>query len=266
MQQIQDLLGREVNLDACNCALRDFANSQRAPVVGAVHVCCSDECEREATESFQHWFAEALLPELKFSARSAFRSVNLGGRYEWGAIRIAEEHFALQSTRDKFKVMVVKINSHVAALDAAGEQVFGRMNRYETDSVCCGALGALLGGTRHPSMDEIRMTFAYDNLPRLEMLRDPDTTPPAQRAFLAAVVNARLQARSAIVDIQDYRPESPTVTVVVPTVTINRPQRDTEFVVGMYWADSREGIGEAQYVGLGDDPSQYEVTRGRTAT
>lgn len=260
MRRIHDLLGREVNLDACNRALRDFAQSQRADTTGAVHVTCSDECEREEAESFQQWVADSLLPELKFSARSPFRSANLGARYEWGAVRIAEEHYATPSSRDTFKLMLVKINSHVAALESVGETVFGKMNRYDTNSTCCGALGALLAGTRHPAMDEIRMAFSYDDIPRLEMLRDADTIDPALTPFVAAILNARIQARSAIVDIQDFVPQSPTVTVVMPTVTINRPQRDTEFVVGLYWADSRKGVGEAEYVGLGDDPSKYVIS------
>ena len=78
------------------------------------------------------------------------------------------------------------------------------MNRYDTDSTCCGALGALLAGTRHPAMDEIRMAFSYDDVPRLDMLRDPTYDRAAAASFVAAIVNARLQARSAIVDIQDY--------------------------------------------------------------
>ncbi len=261
MRRIQDLLGREMNLDSCNRVLRDFAQSQRAAAVGAVQVTCSDECEREEMESFQQWVADALLPELKFSARSAFRTANLGARYEWGSVRIAEEHFAIPCSRDGFKLMLVKINSHVAVLDVAGEQMFGKMNRYDTDSTCCGALGALLAGMRHPAMDEIRAAFSYDGIPRLDMLRDPETIAPPMRAFIAAIVNSRIQSRSAIVDIQDFAPETPTVTVVVPTVTINRPQRDTEFVVGLYWADSRKGVGEAEYVGLGDDPSKYVISQ-----
>ena len=111
MRRIQDLLGREVNLDACNRALRDFAQSQRASVVGAVHVTCSDECEREAVESFQQWVVDALLPELKFSARSAFRSANLGARYEWGAVRIAEEHFASAELYPRLGMPDVKIST-----------------------------------------------------------------------------------------------------------------------------------------------------------
>ena len=46
-------------------------------------------------------------------------------------------------------------------------------------------------------------------------------------------------------------------------MTINRHQRDTELVVGLYTADYRQedmetASAEITYVGLGDDPSQYK--------
>lgn len=260
MQHLQNLLGQEVELGASNQAVRDFARSQGAATVGAVHVFCSDECEREATDSFQHCVVDPLLPELKLSVRSPFRSANLGARYEWGAARVAEEHFAIPAAEDDLTLLLVKINSHVAVASAEQAQSFGQLSRYGTPSTCCGALGALLAGARNPSLDEMRRVFSYDGVPRLEMLRDPDTVPVPHRSLLAATVNARLQARSAIVDMQDHVPKKPTMTVVIPTVTINRPERDSEYIVGLYWMDSRTGAGEAEYIGLGDHPDKYVVT------
>lgn len=259
MQRLHDVIGRELAADSANRTLRDVAQAQRAAAVGAVHVTCSDEAEREAVESFQHWFANALLPELKFWSKSPFRTANLGGRYEWGAIRIAEQHYTTPATRAGFKLLVVKVNSHVSVMESAGQTIYGQMDRYECDSPCCGALHALLDGQRHPAMDELRTAFSYDGVARLDLLRDDTVVAPETRSFVAAVVNARLQARSAIVDIQDYVPESPTVYIVLPCVSLNRKQRDSEFIVGMYWSDSRNGAGEAQYIGLGDDPSCYRV-------
>ena len=114
MQRLQDLIGRELEADGFNRSLRNFAQSQRAAAVGAVHITCSDESEHEAAESFQHWFADAVLPELKSLQRSPFRTANLGARYEWGAIRIAEQPYATPETRDSSKLLVVKLNSHLA--------------------------------------------------------------------------------------------------------------------------------------------------------
>ncbi len=261
MKRLQDLIGREMEADGINRALRNFAQTQRTNAVGALHVTCSDESEHEAAESFQHWFADAVLPELKSQRRSPFRTANLGARYEWGAVRIAEQHYATPETRGDVKLLVLKLNSHVAVSQVGNETLYGVMNRYDCESACCGALHALLAGKRHPAMDELRATFGYDDIARLEMLQDAATIDSGLRSFLAAVVNARLQARSAIVDIQDYEPETPTIYLVLPCVTLNRPQRDSEFVVGMYSADSRLGLGEAAYVGLSDDPSRYAVSK-----
>ena len=57
-------------------------------------------------------------------------------------------------------------------------------------------------------------------------------------AALAAVAGARLQAARAVADIAKYRPLWPTVFLVVPCVTINRTESDTELVVGQYGIDA----------------------------
>ena len=50
MQQLRDLFGKEHALDSVNRTLYQFARSQRAAAVGAVHVVTySNECEPEAT-------------------------------------------------------------------------------------------------------------------------------------------------------------------------------------------------------------------------
>lgn len=224
-----------------------------------MHVTCADECEREAVDSFQHWFCEPLLPELKFWSRAPFRQANLGGRYEWGAVSIAEHHFATPQTRDGFKLLVVKINSHVAAHADHSTLSFGVMPRYEVESTFCGALHALLDGVTAPFIDELADAFASEGKPRLAMLRDPQQTDPALRMLLAAIVNTRLQARRAIVDIQNHHPHTPTLYLVLSCVTLNRRQRDTELVVGCYVADCRDKS-NVEYHGLGDDPSEYQVS------
>lgn len=259
MYRLDNLIGTEHDADSVNRSLRDFAQHQNASAVGAVHVTCADETEREAVESFQHWFAEPLLPNLKFSAKSPLRLATLGGRYEWGAVRLAEQHFATPETAEGFELLIVKLNAHVAVLESGGEVTFGKMDRYSNRSACCGALDAMLAGRHLPAIDDLRETFASEGKPRAEMLNDPDQVDPRYRSLYAAVVSARLQARRAIVDIQDFRPDVPTIYVVLPTVTVNRPQRDTEFVVGMYWADHRDGPSEVHYRGLGDDPSRYQI-------
>jgi hypothetical protein len=260
MDRLDRLTGTEQEQDAMNRALRDFVQQLRAATVGAVHVTCADESVREAGESFQHWFVEALLPELKPWTRSPVRTANLGARYEWGSVRWAEQYFATPASADSFKLLVVKINSHVSLIESAGEITYGRMDRYGNPGLFCEGLHMLLDDrARGPAADELREVFSSEGKDRLAVLRDPQQVEPAQRGLMAAVVNARLQARQAIVDIQDYRPRTPTIFAVLPCVTIDRTQRNTELMVGMYWADFRDGTLPVQYRGLGDDPSRYRV-------
>lgn len=257
MQHVRELVGKEHSLDTVSRTLRDFARGQKAAAVGALHVTCSDECERECSESFQQWFAQDLLPELKFWSRSPFRSANLGGRYEWGSVPIAEHHFATPATRESFKLLVVKINAHVCVDLTGGAPRFGHMSRYEVDSTFCGALHAMLDGASLPAIDSLKEEFLSEGKDRIATLNDPSAIDPGLRGLFAAIASTRLQARRAVLDIQDHTPASPTYYLVLPCVTLNRPQRDTELVVGFYAADYRETDLEAQYLGLGDDPGKY---------
>lgn len=99
MRSLHHLLGLEQDLDHVCYTLRRSVDKQNSAAVGAVHVTCSDESERESIEAFQRAFVEPLLPALKLWSKCPFRTSNLGGRYEWGAIRIAEQHFATARSR-----------------------------------------------------------------------------------------------------------------------------------------------------------------------
>ena len=263
MNQLQDLIGRESDLSQVGMAVRRFAQSLRAPVVGAYHVTCSDEAEWECAEAFQRLVAAGLLPALKYGRGAPFRSVNLGGRYEWGAAGLAEQHFALPQTQGAFKLLVVKINAHAAVRQGPQGPEYGWFRRYGSDSACCGALAALVGGARLPALEELADTFATGELDRVDVLRNPEIVPPEHRALLAAIVNARLQAERAVGDICAGRPHTPTVFLVLPCVTINRPEPDTELVVGQGGVDWTGQQPAVKYYGLGDDPAAYRVRRDR---
>jgi hypothetical protein len=183
----------------------------------------------------------------------------LGSRYEQGAVRIAEEHFAVSQAPQVANLLVVKINAHVGVRAASDGFEYGWMERYNRPSACCGALAGLLEGKRLPALDELRETFRSGGHDRLAILGDARRVPPPQRALLAAVVNARLQAERAVEDIRSHRPESPATFLVVPCVTINRPGPDTELVVGEYGVDWTGSAASAMYQGLGDDPAAYRV-------
>jgi hypothetical protein len=272
MEQLRALIGREKSLREVSQTLHFGARSVAAAGVGAMHVTCADESEHECVEAFQHGFVQYLLPALKFARQSAFRTANLGGRYEWGSVRIAEDHFATPPTKDARKLLVVKINAHVAFEEEpvpalrSGDRTersyrFGSWKRYDTESACCGALAALLGGSTEPFVQELRESFHSEGRDRVAMLRDTAQVDPKLRALHAAIVSARLQARKVTLDIQDYEPVSPTLFLVLPCVTVNRHERDTEILCGLYTIDSRGGNPEGTYVGLGDDPTAYETWR-----
>jgi len=260
MKRLHELLGAEHNLDVVSRTLRDFARGARARAVGGHLITCSDESERECCDAFQQWFVQEMLPELKSWSRSPFSTANLGSQYEWGGVAIAEHHYATPESHDGFKLMVVKVNGHVAVDARPDGTVYGKLPRYDVESTFCGALHAMLaGGSSLPAVARLEEVFASEGLDRLAMLRDADQTDPAMQPLLAALVSTRLQARRVVLDIQQHRPHSPTLYLVLPCVTINRRQRDTELVVGMYTADHREPTLKVEYLGLGDDPSRYQV-------
>jgi hypothetical protein len=258
IDQLRSMLGCEHGLDDVNLAVRDFIARLDPPAVGAVHVTCADESEFECAESFQRWIVEPLLPSLHFAHKAPFRLANLGGRYEWGALPIAEAHYATAPPHS-FKAMIVKVSAHVAVTGFGGEVRFGEMRRYETTSRACGALHGLLAGAQGPYLDELRAAFKTDQKDRLGILLDQKQVDPAQRSFLAAAVNAVLQAARATADIEKCMPASPTVYLVLACVTLNRPERDTEFFCGLHICDCRGPQCDVQYYGLGDDPGRYRL-------
>ena len=260
MESIRQLIGTEQDLEQVARQLRYFVEGVRTPVVGALHVTCSDESEHECIEAFQRDFVQVLLPDLKLWSRSAFRSSNLGGRYEWGAVRLAEQHYATPESREGAKTIVVKINSHVSVAQSGSEVHYGPMDRYHTRSCACGALHALLEGERWPFTDELREVFRDKAVDRLAILHDPERVEPRYRYLLAAVLCARLHARRAVLDVQDYQATTPTLYLIVPCVTLNRLERDTEVVCGIYCADYRTDEENVEYCGLADEPEKYEVS------
>ena len=260
MERLQILVGTERSLERVTQTLCFVVTRMtNSACVGAMHVTCADESENECANAFQRGFVQYLLPSLKFAQHSAFRIANLGGQYEWGAVRMAELHFAVPKRPDDAKILLVKVNAHVAMLEDKEGIRYGVMKRYQANSPCCGALDGLLQDGHQPFVDRLREVFGSEGLDRVAMLRDEKIVAPGQRSLYAAVVSARMQARKAILDIQDYEPASPTQYLVVPCVTVNRPEKDTEIVCGYYMADSRHQDRKAEYFGLGDDPRAYSL-------
>jgi len=260
MKRLLDLIGRERDVDEVARTLYTVADGFRAPVVGAMQVTCSDESERECIDAFHSNVVEHLLPSLKFGTRSRFRIANLGARYERGAVAIAEDHYSTGEAAGAFKLMIAKVNSHVCVESTSDGRRFGSMRRYDTESVYCGALHALMDGSELPFAKELGELFRSGGKDRLGMLLDAKRVEPAYRSLFAAVVNARLQVECAVDDVRECSPRTPTFFLLLPCVTLNRKGKDTEIVCGVWQLDRRSSEPVDTYRGLGDDPSAYRLS------
>ncbi len=262
-EQLVSMIGVEHGLDEVNRGLCHYVRGLGPAAVGAMHVTCADESEWECVDSFQRMFVHKLLPELKLGKPAPFRLSNLGGRYEWGAIPVAEHHYATPESSSAFKVLMIKVNAHVAAVGARESQTFGGMERYDCESAACGALHALLAGkTQRPFLDDLREAFNSGGVDRLAQLHDESSVDRRFRSLLVAVVHARLQVRRVELDIHRHRTHSPTIYLIAAGVTLNRPGPDTEILCGLYSGDYRGDTPVITYNGLGDDPSRLRVAYG----
>lgn len=258
-ERLYGILGVESDLAETARALRMYVQSERPPAVGAHHVTCSDEAEAASVEAFQRGFVRYLVPSLKFFHKAPLRTANLGARYEWGSVRCAEEHFAGARGAQAWKLIVLKLDAHAAVEEGAEGASYGRLQRYGAESAACGALEALLAGSTLPFADDLRAAFEFEGVDRLGRLANTMTTPEAVRALYAAAASARLQARRAMLDVQDHVPRTPTLYLIVPCVTLNRPDRDTEIVCGVYACDRRGEVPHDEYCGLGDRTERYAL-------
>jgi hypothetical protein len=264
MDTFTSLIGKECDLDHVNDALREHLQSLGRATVGALHVTCSDEAEYECVKSFQERVVRYLLPELKYFQKLPMNTTSLGGRYEWGSVAVAEDHYAQAGASKERLILVVKINTHVALEQTeGGGRRYGTMLRYGRQSCACGALHAMLDGAAEPFANQLREVFQSEGVDRVASLLDEKQVDPQLRSLLVAVAGTRLQARTAMLDIQEHEPTVPTTFLIVPCVTLNRRELDTELLCGLYRADSFEGQCAAEYTGLGDDPSQYQVDHDR---
>jgi hypothetical protein len=258
MSSLRNLVGREHELERVSLALNQFAQELRPGVIGAYQISCSDESERECVEAFHERFVRPLLPELKFWSKSSFRTANLGARYEEGAVPIIEDHFSTPAAAQSFKLLVVKLNAHVSVTDQSDGPVYGQMSRYESDSVYCGAIHAVLTGAELPFAQELRAAFASGGKDRIGYLTTE--VPARHRPLLAAISSAMLQSERVVGAIKRHSPLTPTVYVVCGCVTLNRAGADTELLCGIHVIDQRTGSTGHEHLGLDTDPAAYRLT------
>lgn len=266
-ERLHQILGAEKDQNEVARILRDLVREERPPVVGALHVTCSDDVEQEGVGAFQRGFGRYLMPAMKLSNHSVLQSVNLGARYEWGAAPTAERIYANASGAEKWKTLVVKIDAHVAPERTSSGVRCGHFARFGTDAACCRTVSAVLDGAPGDFADEIIEAYGFEGVDRLGVLRDPSAVDPDHRAFHAAVLGARLHARRAMIDVQEHRPASPTLYYILPCVSLNSSGHDSEIVCGIYACDrrgddSREDGEEDAYCGVGDDPRRYRLKDG----
>lgn len=257
MERLQKLIGKGSSMRKVSDRIFRFAHDLRPAVVGAHQINCSDESERECVETFHSVVVRPLLPKLKYWAQSSFRTVNLGARYETGSIGIAENHYATKASKRSFKLLIVKVNSHVSVTEKKGHTVFGQKNRYDKESVYCGALHALLEGADTAFTRQLHEVFSMHHIDRVGYLTQ--SCKKSERALYAAICNASLQAQLAVRDILATPSSTPTCYLVVSAVTINRCEmHDNDLVAGIHFIDEREGARKQSYHGLGSDPARYQ--------
>lgn len=259
MSELHRLIGREVEIAQVPWALRQLVGDLRPEVVGACQVACAEEAEWSCLDAFQRWFAGVELPAWKSECRSAMRVVNLGARYERGLAPLAEQHFAAAASGQGLKLIVVKINSHVALRMLPDGPDFGWLERYDELSACCGALAAMLEGSKLPAARELAEAFTFGGRDRAAVLRNLRQVPVEERALRAAVVNALLQARRAAEDVAANPPATPTLYLILPCLSINRPGPDSEILLGQWGIDFSGKRPQSKYQGLADDPAQYQA-------
>lgn len=234
MDRLHDLIGVEHEFASLAREIRYQAHQLGAAVTGSMRLTCADEMEEENAEAFQRQVAQDLMPPLRLGRRAPFRLATVGGMYPWGAVRVAEANFgAALHGKSGFKLMVVKVSSHV--FEPTGDDPnYGHLLRYGGPSTACGALHVLLENLPTSLFHDLEESLTADGVDRLDVLRDPERVPARHRMLFAALMSARLQARRVVLDLQDNVHRNPTYWLVLPCVSLNRADRDTEILCGVY--------------------------------
>ncbi|MDE0895473.1 MAG: hypothetical protein OSB10_02700 [Planctomycetota bacterium] len=262
--ELERLIGTEQRLGAVGRAIVSVARKTHSKHVATLHVTCSDEREKECADDFVNTVVREL-GDGPYTRRAPMRTANLGARYEWGCAPLASNHFDAEGTANS--LLIIKISSHVGFVQNEGVREYGLLDREHLTTHSCGALCCLLDGATKPFTHELELLFGSEGLDRLGLLRDVNVIPAAERAVAAGVINARLQARKAMLDVGEhswrYPGKSPERILVVSCVTINRPGVDHELLAGFYGgvldSSSPSGV-KFTWTGLSDDPQELAVT------
>ncbi len=228
-------LGVEVALDVFHGTLRRAAQGlhERAEC-GTMLVTCSDEFMGEVRGAFARDVARPLTAQQMIGSRGTYAVANLGGRFEPGAIALADEHFARRPGSHAPQTLLIELATHVGRRRKGHESAYGEIDRFGRVSACCGALARLLeappetAAVKHPWFDQLSAFFGPA---RLEALRGDHAS---MRLTKAAIVHAVLQAESAIADLMREPPLQPRDVLLVGIVAVNQPGVDGALPVAVH--------------------------------
>lgn len=225
---LDEVVGRELELGLLTTRLAEVVRAAAFPTVGMVHITCADEAQHRVVGKVQQLLVEPHVTPMASGERTAFRLQNLGGHHEFGALSIAEDHWA--GAHDELagpKLMVVRVDSHVGVDTAEdGHPVYGRFLRFGRASVACGALHAVLRGVAMRGAEGF-----MDHHTRARTLTD--SFDETSRMLAAAVCRAELSAQDCLHEIAELDHDTPTVWLVVATVTMNHPDRHSSMLTGV---------------------------------
>lgn len=226
MDELRRIIGTEVPLDRFHLSLRQLA--AQASGVGSYGSClvtCSDERQGILRASFERDVAGPLITDVANARDRVFSVSNLCGRLEPGAFALIDNHFTRRVSRGR-KLLVIEIASHVGRVRRDRVDSYGRVERFGRVSPCCGALTTLLepreetGTVRHPWFEQLNSFFGPV---RLNALRQLETS---HRMIAAAIIHAALQAESALAEVLQEVPDTPTDVLLVAGVSVNQQWAD----------------------------------------
>jgi hypothetical protein len=268
MDELRHKIGQELPLDQFHLMLRRAAG--QVPGIAAYGAClvtCSDERQGAIRGSFERDVATSLISDVTNARDRVFVVSNLCGRLEPGAFALVDDHFTRQASRGP-KLLIFEIASHVGRIRSESDYIYGQVDRFGRRSPCCGALTTLLepthdmGTVRHPWFEQLNAFFGPVRLEALRAIED------STRMIAAAIVHAALQAESAVADVFNTAPKSPTDVLLVAGVAVNQQWADGYLPVAYYHLRADQGHSNIlSGFGLRTTPEalRIDVTRARIA-
>jgi len=241
VQELHRHIGTEMPLDQFHLSLRRIASVVSGVAhYGACLVTCSDEKQGILRGSFERDVAIPLISGVANARERVFAVSNLCGRLEPGAFALIDDHFTRLAGRSE-KLIIIEIASHVGRIRNGATSTYGQVERFGRHSPCCGALTTLLaprpvtGTVRHPWFEQLNAFFGPVRIDALRQLE------PSARMIAAAVVHAALQAESAVAEIIQDAPQTPTDVLLVSGVAVNQQWADGFLPVSCHHLHARDG-------------------------